>query len=231
MWRKEVMKTLKCSISTVRRYAADGKIRYTDVPDKNGITFRRMYWDEDVWKMIGKKYHQDHLICLYSRVNKKTLASQAKMQEQQRLCYEWATAKGLKIDKLYEDWSISVDFSAQSRPGLHSLIEDVIKKKVDIVIIETKDRLGRVGWDLCRDIFKYFGVELLIVNEVIYDPFYQEEQADDLAYILEQAKVDRLGELKGARKKPPIGKAPAHKGKVTPTWEGQPEGDELGDLM
>lgn len=230
------MKTLNCSISSVRRWSKEGKIRYTDVPNKDGVTFKRMYWDEDVWKMVGKKYHQDHLICLYARVNKKNPASQTKMQDQQRLCYEWATARGLKIDKVYEDWALSVDFSMNSRPGLHALIEDVIKKKVDIVIVETRDRLGRVGWDLCRDIFKYFGVELLILNEVIHDPFYQEEQADDLAYILAQAKVDRLGELKGSKKKPPVKTNVPHPGKITPTWEGQPEEKEekesdLSDLM
>jgi predicted site-specific integrase-resolvase len=230
MWRKEVMKTLKCSISSVRRWTQEGKLRYTDVPDKNGVTFRRMYWDEDVWHLVGKKYHKEHMICLYARVNKKTIASQEKMLAQQRLCYEWATAKGLKITKVYEDWAISVDFSVMSRPGLHSLIEDVIKKKVDIIIVETRDRLGRVGWDLCRDIFKYFGVELLIVNEVIHDPFYREEQEDDLAYILEQAKVDRVGALSGSKPKPPAKTFATHKGKITPNWEGQPEGD-LSDLM
>ena len=38
------------------------------------------------------------------------------------------------------------------------------------------------------------------INKVIEDPFYQAEQADDITRILEQAKIDRLGDIKGPSK-------------------------------
>lgn len=191
MTRSEAIEVIGCSWSSLRRYAADGRIRTTRL--QNG---KLNYWDEDVYAMVGKKISRDHWVVLYSRVNGSGEKAKAKMLEQQRLCYAWCAKRGLTIDKKYEDWAPSTDFSENRRPGLHEMLKDVIGKRVDAVVVETRDRLCRVGWELFKMIFKYYGVELVIVNKVIEDPYYQKEQAEDLAKILDQARVDRLGEIK-----------------------------------
>lgn len=214
MWRDEAIQIIGCSWSTLRRYVKQGMIRYTDLP--NG---KRMYWDDDVYAIVGKRLSRENNVALYARVNRKNQESVEAMEKQQRFAYEWCALRGLKLDRVYEDWAPSTKFSHEDRPGLHSLLQDVFKKKVGVVVVETLDRFARVGGELFRELLRYYGVELVVINEVIKDPFYQREQEEDLAWILQQAGVERLDKLEGERKRPVVKRA-EHPGKVFPDWDG-----------
>lgn len=220
MWAIEAIEVIGCSYNTLRNYVKRGYIRYTKMP--NG---KRMYWDEDVYAMVGKRLPKTSDSVIYARVNKSTTESRKKMQLQQKTCLDWATARGIKIKKVYEDWAPSTGFGIKQRPAFHELIQDVIQKKVGAVIIETSCRLARIGFEIFDELFRYYGVEILIINEVIEDPYYTAEQTEDLTELITRAKEDRLGTpkqrvKKWAKKREEV----HHPGKIVPDWDGAEPG-------
>ena len=230
MWIRDAAKAANTSISTIVRRVKDGTIRSTKLP--NG---RIMCWDDDVYALIGRKLIKENWTVVYSRVNGTTESSRKLMQQQQATILQWSLQRGLKIDKVYEDWSRSTDFRVERRPAIHQLIQDIIKRRVSVVIVETPDRLARVGFEIFPLLFRYYGVELIVLNSAIIQPEYQKEQESDLQFLLQQAQVSRIEELGGEwRPKPKKeirtkyreGKA-KHPGKISPDWDNE----DLSNLM
>lgn len=230
MWVKEVMTTLKCSYNACRKWRDEGKLRTTKMP--NG---KVMYWDDDVYALMGKKIQKENWSVAYCRVSGTTESDRRLMLQQQQLVRSWCAQRGISLDKLYDDWAPATDFSLDWRPGLHDLIQDVIKKKVSVIIVETTDRLARVGWELFPAWFKYYGVEVVVINSAITVPEYQLEQEKDLTNLLLKAGVDRLDKLGAdALPKPKKREKREHPGKITPNWDDMPEEPtkrDLSDLM
>ena len=229
MWIKDAAKVANVSTSTISRRVKDGTIRSTKLP--NG---KIMCWDDDVYALIGRKLIKENWTVVYTRVNSSTESSRKLMQEQQQLVRQWCLQRGLQIDKLYEDWAPSTDFRVHTRPGLHELLQDIIKKRVSVVIVETPDRLARVGWSLFPELFRYYGVELVIINKAIQHPEYLKEQEKDLSFILEEAGKVRVGELVDPLPKPKKDtrtNVPAHlrekATKISPDWDNE----DLSTLM
>ena len=231
---KEVMQVLGKSYSTVRRWADKGRIRTTKL--ENGHI---MYWDEDVWAMIGKKISKESLVTVYSRVAGTTESDRRLMAEQQRLLHAWCSARGLQVDRLYEDWAPSTEYSIEERPGLHLLLQDIIQKRVEAVIVETPDRLARIGRELIEQLCRYYGVQLVYVNKAIQRPEYLAEQEKDLERLLKKAKIERLGDLGVDHLPKPKKPKLKDPGKIVPNWEGEPmpkgsrelADPDLSDLM
>jgi putative resolvase len=229
MWAKEAMEVLSCSYNTLKAWTKKGRIRYTE--DAKG---RKMYWDDDVYALLGRRLVRENWAVAYCRVPGTTESDRRLMLRQQQLVREWCAKRGVSLEKLYDDWCPSTDFSMDGRPGLHELIQDVIKKRVSVIIVETPDRLARVGWEIFPSWFKYYGVEVVVINSAIAVPEYQEEQERDLTNLLLKAGVSRLDQL-GADSLPVPRKRERrkHPGKITPDWDEKPETPDrdLSDLM
>lgn len=230
MYTKEALQLLGISLNTLKGWAAKGRVRYYRADDG-----RRVYNDDDVYSMIGKKVAKDNWIAAYYRVAGTTESDRRLMAEQQGLVHQWCAARGLSVDRSYEDWAPSTEYSLQERPGLHLLLQDIIQKRVSAVVVETPDRLARIGREIIEQLCRYYGVNLCYVNKAIQRPEYLAEQEGDLVRLLERAKIDRLGELETLPKpkKPKL----VDPGKIVSDWEGAPlpktsrELGDLGDLM
>jgi predicted site-specific integrase-resolvase len=194
-----------------------------------------MYWDDDVYALMGKKIQKENWTVAYTRVNGTTESDRRTMLQQQQLVRNWSAQRGISLDKLYDDWCPATEFSLDWRPGLHDLIQDVIKKRVSVIIVETPCRLARVGWELFPALFKYYGVEVVVINSAITVPEYRLEQEADLTNLLLKAGVDRLDKLGShALPVPKKREKREHPGKITPNWEEKPETPsqrDLSDLM
>jgi len=193
MTRKQALEVIGCHPTTLKRYIDKAYIRVTKLP--NG---RYNYYEDDVYKMVGRRLHREHWTVLYSRVDTRSQRNQDKMKEQQRLAYQWAAKRGLHFEKCYEDWCPASEYN---RPGLMQLIEDILKKRVDNVVIETRCRLTRFAFGVFDMLFRYHGVALIVMNNWITDPHYQEEQSADLARVMKQAGLERVeGDFTGVPK-------------------------------
>lgn len=60
----------------------------------------------------------------------------------------------------------------------------IIQGKVELLIIENKDRLVRFGYEILEQIFKYFGCKILVLNDVLEDKTYEQELTEDLISII-----------------------------------------------
>ena len=231
MYINEALELLGISYATLKTWAKKGKLRR--LKDHTG---KWVYNDDDVYAMIGKQVSKESWVVTYSRVTTTDEAGRRLMAEQQELVHQWCAARGLSVEKSYEDWAPSTEYSLKERPGLHLLLQDIIQRRVQAVVIETPCRLARVGRELFEQLCRYYGVNLNYVNKAIQRPEYLAEQEQDLVRLLERAKIDRLGDLGDLLPKP---KKPKLKdpGKIVADWEGAPlppgsrELSELGDLM
>ena len=176
MTKKQALEVIGCHSTTLKRYMQKGYIRITKLP--NG---RYNYYEDDVYKMVGKRLSREHWTVLYSRVDSTSTKNRAKLEKQQKLAYEWSVKRGLIFDKVYEDF----------RPA-----SDILKKRVDNVVVETRCRLTRFAWGIFEMLFKYHGVALIVMNQWITDDHYKEEQSNDLARVLKSAGLERLGDIK-----------------------------------
>jgi predicted site-specific integrase-resolvase len=234
MYIDEAMELLGITYNTLKNWAIQGKVRRWK--EDGG---RWIYNDDDVWAMIGKRISRESLVTLYTRVVGTGESDQRLMAEQQRLLHAWCSARGLQVDRIYEDWAPSTEYSLEQRPGLHLLLQDIIQRRVSAVIVETPDRLARLGRELIEEICRYYGVQLVYVNKVIQRPEYLQEQEADLHRLLKKAKIDRLDQV--GVETLPTPKKPRLKrpGKIVPDWEGAPmpkgsrdlADEELSDLI
>lgn len=190
MTKAEALDVLGCSYSTLRRYAEKGLIR-TYKYEIRGKRGKFNYWDEDVYAMVGKKITKEHWIVGYCRVGKNFKEDHAQLQSQKNLMRHFCTKRGISLEKIYEDIGASTDLSEKTRPDLHQLMRDIMKGKVDAVVIDTKCRISRVGYDFFVELCKYHGTDIVIMNPVLTDPYYLSEQADDLAKLIQNAGLDR----------------------------------------
>ena len=234
MYANEAIDLLGCSYNGLRKWGSSGRIRR--FKNEKG---QWIYNDDDVYSMIGKKISKESLVTLYTRVAGTGESSQKLMAEQQKILHVWCSARGLSVDRLYEDWAPSTEYSLEERPGLHLLLQDIIQRRVAAVIVETPDRLARLGRELVEEICRYYGVQLVYVNKVIQRPEYLAEQEEDIHRLLKKAKIERLEEVGVETLPQPKRPKLKRPGKIVSDWEGAPlppnsrdlaQGD-LSDLM
>lgn len=155
------------------------------------------YWDDDVYALMGARLKaKGDKIAAYFRVAGRSREADERLQSQKRLVLEFCAKRGISIDEAYEDRGPGARWREDIRPEFHRLIQDVMKGELAAVVMETRCRFTSFGWEMWEAFFKYYKCEVVIINKVIDDPYYQKEQSEDIARLLESAKVDRLPALK-----------------------------------
>lgn len=69
---------------------------------------------------------------------------------------------GFVIKAVIEDIGSSFNFR---RPGLTKLLDLVLNNEIKYVIIYDIDRLSRIAFDLFQQLFKSYGVEIIVVDQ------------------------------------------------------------------
>lgn len=192
MTKNEALKVLGCSYSTLKRYSKKGIIRVYKY-EMHGKRNKYNYWDEDVYRLVGKIIEEKgHSVVGYVRVKGAFKADQDNLQKQKNNMREFCTRRGISLEKLYEDRGASTDYSKSGRPAFHELLRDIMSKRVQAVVIDTKCRLTRVAFEILEELCIYHGVDIVIMNPVLEDPYYLEEQSNDLAKLIRDAGLDRV---------------------------------------
>lgn len=176
MKTSEVMNLLNIkSRNTLSTYVKKGYVKVLETP-----TGRYIYDDNSVYAFIGlKKEKRDKINISYSRVS--TQAQKNQLKEQTQRIYNSCISRGIQLDEQYEDIKSGM---SSDRKGLQKVIELIIKGKVDLLIIENKDRLIRFGYDILEDIFRYFGTRIVVLNDSLENKTYEQELTEDLISII-----------------------------------------------
>ena len=175
MKAKEVLKLLSITRNTLTNYVQKGLIKVTTTP-----TGRYIYDDDSVFAFIGlKRKRTNKLIISYSRVS--TQGQKQQLKEQTNRIYNSCISLGITLDKQIEDIKSGMSYD---RKGFQELCQLVIEGKVQMIVIENKDRLIRFGFDIFEQFFKYFGTTIKVLNDTIENKSYEQELTEDLISII-----------------------------------------------
>jgi len=175
MRAKETLELLQVHRVTLNRYVREGRIRVTELA--NG---RYDYNDDDVYAFIGKRKNTHGTKTIsYSRVS--TQAQKQQLKEQTQRIYESCISRGLQLDEQFEDIGSGM---SSDRKNFDKVCQMIFKGEVDTLVIENKDRLTRFGFDMLEKFFKYFGCNIIVLNDTIENKSYEQELTDDLIAII-----------------------------------------------
>lgn len=138
-------------------------------------------YDEDsVYQFLGLKHKKpDKINVSYSRVS--TQSQKEQLKEQTKWVYESCISRGIQLDQQFEDIKSGMD---ANRKGFQSIVDLIIQGKIDLLIIENKDRLTRFNFDTLEHIFKCFGTQIVVLNDSLDNRSYEQEFTEDLISII-----------------------------------------------
>ena len=175
MKANEVMSLLNITRQTLSKYVKNGNIKISNLPSG-----RYIYDDFSVYSIIGTGAKK-HNTKIYSYARVSTNAQKEQLHQQTQRIYDYCLSKGIVVDKQLEDIKSGMSFD---RKNFQKLCEDVIRGNVEMVVVETKDRLMRFGFELFEGFFRYFGTKILVINSSVQNKSYEQELTDDLLEVL-----------------------------------------------
>lgn len=176
MKAKQVLNILGICRQTLCNYVKQGKIK---INSKYSRTFYD-YDDDSVYALIGKNaINSNKQIVSYARVS--TQAQKQQLEEQNMRIYNSCINRNIQLSKQYFDIKSGMN---SDRPEFQKLIQEVIKGNISLIVIENKDRLIRFNYDLLENIFKYFGCNILVLNDILENKTYEQELSEDFISII-----------------------------------------------
>jgi len=172
---KEALEILKVHRVTLNRYVREGKIKVIELA--NG---RYEYDDNDIFAFVGKRkeIHGTKIIS-YSRVS--TYEQRNQLKDQTQRIYESCISRGLKLDEQLEDIGSGM---SSDRKNFDKLCQMIFQGEIQTLIVENKDRLVRFGFEMLERFFKYFGCQIIVLNDSIENKTYEQELTDDLISVI-----------------------------------------------
>jgi putative resolvase len=164
----EAAKLKGVSISTLRRWEAEGKL----VPERTASGHRRY----DMSQLLGVKPELSYTIG-YCRVSSH---DQKKDLERQKEVVELFCAQNGWQFKMIEDLGSGLNYSKR---GLKRLIRLIVDGQVERLVLTHKDRLLRFGSELIFSLCEHFGTEVVVINRT-EDSTFEEDLATDVLEII-----------------------------------------------
>lgn len=175
MKSSEVLRKLGVTRVTLCDYVKRGVIKATK--KQNG---QYDYDEQSVYEFLGMKFEKKHKVNIsYSRVS--TQAQKEQLKEQTLRIYNSCISRGIELEEQIEDIKSGMD---ANRKGFQKLLERVIKGEIGLVVVENKDRLTRFNFDTLEYIFKYYGTQIVVLNDSLDNKTYEQELTEDLTSII-----------------------------------------------
>lgn len=168
MKNKDICKLYQVNRFTLHRWVKEGKIKYNILPSG-----RYDYIAEQL------KTGEPRLQIIYSRVS--TSIQKENLERQTQRIKDFCSAKGIIVDEVLSDIGSALNYN---RKNYIKLLELVINKKVETIIIEYKDRLLRIGFEDFERICGFFGTKIIIIDKSDIDKTKQQEITEDLISII-----------------------------------------------
>jgi len=148
---KEVCWRLGISYSTLSRWVREGRIRAIRTA---GGKYRVP--ESEVRRIAeGLPISKEIRAVIYARVNSSDQRSD--LERQVQYLTEYCTSKGYKIIDVLSDVASGLK---TDRKGLLKLLDYVVNKQVDVVVVTYRDRLTRFGFEYLEFFFRQHGVKI-----------------------------------------------------------------------
>ncbi|MFZ6026899.1 MAG: IS607 family transposase [Chloroflexota bacterium] len=170
----QAAKELGVSISTLRRWEAEGKIRAERTPKGH-----RRY---DIKQLHGLKPYEA------SRTNRPTLCyarvsshdQKEDLERQVMLLETFCAANGWTYEVM-QDLGSGLNYN---KKGLRQLIKRICSGAVGRLVLTHKDRLLRFGSELIFSLCEEFNTEVVLINQGEQSLSFEEELAQDVQEII-----------------------------------------------
>jgi excisionase family DNA binding protein len=189
---------------TLRRWEKEGKIRCIRTPSG-----QRRFPRSEVLRLLGETMPSGRRAVIYARVSSAKQAGSGNLERQRQRLEEYCRSRGYEIVAVIAEQGSGLN---EKRKGLARLFRMAREGKMDLVVIEFKDRLARFGYTYIERFFNAFGVRIEVVNEEEPESL-QEELVQDMLSILTVFSAKLYGSRsKDFRKKVKEAMADAAKG-------------------
>lgn len=191
---QQVSEIINVSQNTLREWDRKG---INIIPIKT-VGGHRRYREDDVNKFIGEQQVEEitNVVLTYSRVSSHEQKTKGDLDRQSQRISEYCAKKKYKVEHIVKDVGSGL---SDSRTGFVRMVGLVIKKKINKVVIENKDRLTRFQFDLIKVFFNSYDVEIECVeNNNISD---EEEFVNDIMMLMASFSGKLYGKRSVKRKK------------------------------
>lgn len=169
---QEFAEMIGVSVKTLQRWDNEGKLKAYRTP-----TDRRYYTHKQYVDYMGDGKSKHGKTVIYTRVS--TTNQKDDLQNQVEFLKQYANAKGIIVDEIFEDIDSGLNYN---RKKWNKLIENCLLGLVKTVIIAHKDRFIRFGYEWFERFLKSNGVEIIVVNNERTSP--EQELVNDLISII-----------------------------------------------
>ena len=178
---------------TLRIWDNEGKL--SSVKTVGG---HRRYREEDVMKYVGDVINDDVVdtVVTYSRVSSHEQKTKGDLDRQSQRLSEYCAKKKYVVHHIIKDVGSGL---SDTRTGFVKMVELVIKKKINKVVIENKDRLTRFQFNLIKTFFNSYDVEIECVENTNISN--EEEFVNDIMMLMASFSGKLYGKRSVKRKK------------------------------
>jgi excisionase family DNA binding protein len=194
---KETSDILNVSSLTLRNWDNCGKLKAVKT-----IGGHRRYNEEDVKKFIGQEENEEinkymiDMVAIYSRVSSHEQKQKGDLDRQCQRITEYCVKKKYVINSVIKDVGSGL---SDTRIGFLKLIDLVINRKINRVIVEHKDRLTRFQFNIIVIFFSSYGVEIECME--IPNKDSEEEFVNDIMMLMASFSGKLYGKRSAKRRK------------------------------
>ncbi len=170
---KDFAELLGVSVKTLQRWDRDGILKAERTP-----TNRRYYTYDQYLQFKGIHTENDiRDVVIYARVS--TRNQKDDLKNQIDFLKQFCNAKGFIVNQCIEDYGSGLNYN---RKKWNILLEEVMENKIQIIVISSKDRFIRFGYDWFENFCQKFNTRIIVVNNESLSP--NEELVQDIISIL-----------------------------------------------
>lgn len=170
---KDFAQLLGVSVKTLQRWDREGVLKANRTP-----TNRRYYTYDQYLEFKGIHAENDRRdTVIYARVSTRNQNNDLKNQVD--FLKQFCNAKGMIVDQCIKEYGSGLNYNRKKWNGL---LEDVMENKVQTILISSKDRWVRFGYDWFETFCSKFNTKIIVVNNESLSP--NEEFVQDILSIL-----------------------------------------------
>ena len=172
---KEAGQKLGVTVKTIHRWDAAGKLKVIRTAGNQ----KRIPCSE-IKRLSGEESKEGISCAIYARVSSQKQSKDGNLTRQKERLIEAAKEKGYEIGSVIGEQASGLN---EKRKGLKKLFGLAGKGKINVVLIEFKDRLARFGFAYIEKAFELIGVKVEALEELpAKEP--GEEMVQDLCAII-----------------------------------------------
>ena len=193
---KEASEYLNVSADCLRKWDKSGKL----VPYKTAGGHRR--YDEDLLKsFLGAEIESDgeekKIVCAtYARVSSNEQKQKGDLDRQSQRLSEYCAKKKIMVSHIIKDVGSGMN---DNRSGFVKLTNLIINRKVNMLVVEHKDRLTRFQFNFIKKMFESYGCKVVAVEGE--DVSSEEELCQDIMSLVASFSGKYYGRRSAERRK------------------------------